>query len=177
MAYILIDGYNLIGIAHDNLEKARNDIIERLKKYSEIKGHEVTIVFDGWKRGQRDETRIKFRDLTVIYSRLGEKADLTIKKIISSSTRPWIVVSSDREVADYAERKDHSAVASGEFEEKLYSAIGSLMSDPLTDSPDFGEGFQKDDDEDIYCRPDRARGNPRKLSKKQKKKIRALSKL
>ncbi len=59
MAFILIDGYNLIGIAHDNLEKARNDLIQKLRGYSKIKGHHITLVFDGWKNGQKNETEIK----------------------------------------------------------------------------------------------------------------------
>ena len=49
MAYILIDGYNLIGIAHGNLEEARNDLIEKLQKYAAIKKQSITLVFDGWK--------------------------------------------------------------------------------------------------------------------------------
>ncbi|HDH00925.1 MAG TPA: hypothetical protein ENG80_03850 [Nitrospirae bacterium] len=51
MANILIDGYNLIGIAHDNLEKARIDLIQKLQSYSKLKKHRITLVFDGWKNG------------------------------------------------------------------------------------------------------------------------------
>ena len=163
MANILIDGYNLIGIAHDNLAKARNDIIAMLRKYSKLKKHQITLVFDGWKNGQKDETKIKTADLTVIYSRLGEKADLTIMKKLSSSTKPWIVVSSDREISDYAVKKDHAAVSAVEFEEKLYSALDNLKKDSI---------------DDYITRPSaRPGGNPEKLSKKQRKKLRALQKL
>ena len=36
LANILIDGYNLIGIAHDSLEKARNDIIAKLRAIQKL---------------------------------------------------------------------------------------------------------------------------------------------
>lgn len=163
MTNILIDGYNLIGIAHDNLEKARNDLIQKLQSYSKLKNHQIILVFDGWKNGQRDETKIKTAGLTIIYSRLGEKADLTIRKKLSSSNEHWIVVSSDREIYDYAAKKDHAALSSGEFEEKLYSALDNLNKDSVDDY--------------ISRSSARSGGNPRKLSKKQKKKLQALRKL
>ena len=163
MANILIDGYNLIGIAHDNLEKARNDLIQKLQSYSKLKKHQITLVFDGWKSGQKDETKIKTAYLTIIYSRLGEKADLTIKKKLSSSNKQWIVVSSDRKISDYAAMKDHAAVSSVEFEEKLYSALDDLKKDFIDDY--------------ITLPSARPGGNPRKLSKKQKKKNQAFRKL
>ena len=124
MVKILIDGYNLIGIAHGDLEKARNEIIKTLREYCKVRGHEVTIVFDGWKAGGKDETKIKSQDLTIIYSRLAENADSVIKRIISDSQTPWIVVSSDREISDHALRNDMAAVTSQEFESKLLSALG-----------------------------------------------------
>ncbi len=178
MAYILIDGYNMIGIAHGDLEKARNELIEKLLKYSEIKKHHITIVFDGWKNGQAHETRTTTRGLTVIYSRLGEKADLTIRRILSSSTKPWIVVSTDREVSGYAAGRDLAAVRSDEFEYKLYSALKDTRDDPGGGELRNGdEKYLKYDDDEGGYPPVRRRGNPRKPSRRQKKKLQALKKL
>jgi hypothetical protein len=168
MAHLLIDGYNLIGIAHKDLEKARQDLIRKLYNYANTKGHNITLVFDGWKSGQKDETNSKVGNVTVIYSKLGEKADFVIKKILSSATKPWIVVSSDREISDFAERKGFAAVTSDEFEGKLYS----------TDKQNNNEEASSyDKDEDMYLMPARQKGNPKKLSKKEKKKIEALRSL
>lgn len=164
MSYILIDGYNLIGTAHDNLEKARNDLIDKIKRYSEIKKHHITLVFDGWKDGRKDQTKIKTRDVTVIYSRLGETADIAIRTILSSPEKPWIVVSSDREVADYASRHDYASISSDEFEKKLLPALRN------PEENQSGGG--------LPALPfHRSGGNPGKLSKRQKKKIQALLKL
>ena len=169
MANILIDGYNLIGIAHTDLEKARQELIRKLFNYSNAKGHDITLVFDGWKNGQRDETHSKVGNVTVIYSKLGEKADFVIKKILSSAAKPWIVVSSDREISDFAERKDFAALTADEFGGKLYSSTARQS------KTEQAPAYDKDDDMDLI--PARQRGNPRKPSKKEKKKIEALRKL
>jgi len=164
MSYILIDGYNLIGIAHKNLEKARSDIIKKLSEYSKLKGHNITLVFDGWKSGQGIETRMRIDDVNIIYSKLGEKADFVIKKILSEDIKPWIVVSSDREISDFAGKKGFVSIASDEFEDKLNFAL----------YPDEQEEIEY---KAINRMPNRQKGNPRKLSKKQKQKLNALRKL
>jgi len=169
MAYVLIDGYNLLGIAHNDLEKARSNLTQQLQKYSELKGHDITIVFDGWKSGQANETKTRVGNVTVIFSRLGEKADSLIKRILSNDPRQWVVVSSDREVADFADGKDYVSVSVDEFERKLYSSLY------ITQNGETGGDKESDDGIDLTPAP--RKGNPWKLSKKQKKKIRALRKL
>ena len=165
MAHILIDGYNLIGIAHKDLEKARQELIQKLHGYAKTKEHDITLVFDGWKNGQLEETITKIGGLTIIYSKLGEKADSVIMKILSSSANPWIVVSSDREISDFAERKDLATVTSDEFDGKLYAK----------DKQNNNEEASYDKDMDLM--PAQQKGNPRKLSKREKKKLNALRNL
>ncbi|MEW6603004.1 MAG: NYN domain-containing protein [Nitrospirota bacterium] len=177
MANILIDGYNIIGTAHDNLEKSRNDLIDKIRKYSEIKGHHVTLVFDGWKSGQKDQTMIRTREVAVIYSRLGEKADLVIKRLVNESKVPWIVVSSDREISEYSERHGHAAVSSAEFEEKLYHALKHPAVGPFDTGPADDIDQSKEREDDAAPSPARSRGNPRKLSKKRRNRMEALNKL
>ena len=177
MAHILIDAYNLIGTAHDNLEKVRNVLIDKIKRYSEIKKHHITLVFDGWKSGHKDQTEIKTRDVIVIYSRLGEKADLVIKRLVKSSTVPWIVVSSDREISEYAASHNHAAVSSAEFEEKLSLAIRNAFKDSVNAGLVEGDTSFKDNDDEIASSPSRSGGNPRQLSKRGKNKMQALRKL
>jgi predicted RNA-binding protein with PIN domain len=177
MAYILIDGYNLIGIAHDNLERARNDLIHKLQEYASRKKHTITVVFDGWKNGNKDQTRITTRQVTTIYSRIGENADTVIKRMIASSSKHWIVISSDREISDFAARKDFAALSSEEFEGKLYSAINSTHDRDMIDNESYEEDFMKYYEDEFDSPPALAKGNPRKLSKKDKKRLQALKKL
>ncbi|MBI4710573.1 MAG: NYN domain-containing protein, partial [Nitrospirae bacterium] len=135
-------------------------------EYSNLKHHDVTVVFDGWKDGQLNETRMQKGRVIVVFSRLGEKADLVIKRILSKDRKPWIVVSSDREIADFARNKDFVSLTSSEFEKKLYSA-GSIT------EKDEDKAVQ--DEEDEF--PVRRKGNPYKPSKKQKQKQSAIKKL
>ena len=167
MAHILIDGYNLIGTAHGNLEEARKELIDHLQKYSQSKLHDITLVFDGWKSGNKDQTKTRAAHVTVIYSRLGETADVVIRKMLTPDNKPWIVVSSDREIYDYAARKDFAAITSDEFEDKLCRALH----DNSGSIPDM------QDNDDDYPSTAGFKGNPRKLSRRDKKKQQALKKL
>jgi hypothetical protein len=175
MAYLLIDGYNLIGIAHGNLEKVRNELIQKLRRYSEVKKHHITLVFDGWKSGQKDETEIRTGNLRIIYSRLGEKADHVIKrKLLSSANRSWIVISSDRDIYDFAIKRDFAAVTSAEFEKKLYLTLHSFQKEEDSLIEDEFLKYKEDEIDYPYFRP---KGNPRKLSKRERKRLQALKKL
>jgi predicted RNA-binding protein with PIN domain len=170
MAFLLIDGYNLIGTAHRDLEKARNNLIARLSRYSAQKDHDVTLVFDGWKDGQAREARLRTGNITIIFSRIAENADTVIKRILSEDRRAWIVVSSDREISDYAYGSGCVSVTAQEFEEKLFSGISGS-------GKDESEGFIEDNGEDDYKSNNPLKGSPKRLSKKAKKKLRALEKL
>ena len=99
--------------------------------------------------------------MRVIYSRVGEKADSVIKRIITSERREWIVATSDREIADHAWSFGSIPVPAEDF----LSAMEKVESSP----PPW-------EDEDENPQPHR-KGNPRKPSRKEKALRRALSKL
>jgi predicted RNA-binding protein with PIN domain len=137
--------------------------VERLAGYRKIKRHEITVVFDGWKSGSGDESHSVTGEIKVIYSRLGEKADAVIKRIVSSEKRQWIVVTSDREIADHAWASGSVVVSSEEFSD--------ILGKPL--KVETGE-FDLINEEE-YEVP--KKGSSRRLSKKEKAKMRAMSKL
>lgn len=101
--------------------------------------------------------------IKVIYSRLGEKADFAIKRIVSSDRRQWIVVTSDRDIASHAWALGSVPISSEDF----LKAIEKKQTEK--------EVFYEDDDEE-YGRPTR-KGNPKRLSKKEKAIKKILSKL
>ncbi len=169
MAHILIDGYNLIGIAHKSLERARQDLIQTLHRYAVVHKHSITVVFDGWKDGEAAETKMNRGGLTVIYSGLGEKADDLIKHILASAARAWIVVSSDRGIYDFAVKKGFAALKAAEFAKKLQGASET--------GPNINGEAPGKDDEDVDRKTSGQKGNPKKLSKREKKKTAALKKL
>lgn len=115
MAALIIDGYNVIGVMHKDLEGERQRLIDMLIEYRKAKGHDITVVFDGWKDGSHSETRIGMGGITVIYSALGTKADAVIKRIISEERKAWIVISSDRDIAAHAWAEGSTPIKSEDF--------------------------------------------------------------
>jgi predicted RNA-binding protein with PIN domain len=158
---IIIDGYNLIGIYHKDLEKQRNMLIESLIKYRKRKGHGITVVFDGWKTGEANESHSIVGGIRIIYSRLGEKADSVIKRIISKS-QGCIVVTSDRDITAHAWPSGSIPITSEDF----LNAIERRQ-------VEMGVEYENNDE---YIKSTR-KGSPRKLSKKEKAIKRVLSKL
>lgn len=101
--------------------------------------------------------------IKVIYSRLGEKADSVIKRIISREKREWIVISSDRDIMAYAWSCGSVPVSSEKFQSIIEKTGESFT----------GEYELLDEDDHIVHR----KGNPRKLSRKEKALMRVIRKL
>jgi len=137
-------------------------LIDSLIEYRKIKGHDITVVFDGWKNGEAKEHQSFTGGIKVIYSRIGEKADSVIKRIISSDRREWIVVTSDRDIANHAWTSGSVPISSEDF---LKSVEKRIPSSPDEEEHDNEYGMSQ------------RKGNPRKPSKKEKAVRRALSKL
>ncbi|MBI4685540.1 MAG: NYN domain-containing protein [Nitrospirae bacterium] len=161
---IIIDGYNLIGIHHKDLESQRQKLIETLTLYKKIREHDMTVVFDGWKSGGGKEELSVTGGVKVIYSRLGEKADAVIKRILTSdkNKRQWLVVTSDRDIADHAWSCGFISISSEEF-------LNSLERPEKIVTGDFDLIEEEYEIE--------KKSSAKKLSKREKAKRRALSKL
>jgi len=118
MPYI-IDGDNVIGSSPDislEDEKSRLKLIYIIRKFQENKKNNVTIVFDGVPEGgvQREDISEKF---CVLYPPAGSSADDEIKRILDSYSyfKDVIVVTSDRELRNFAKKKGAKIVNSIEF--------------------------------------------------------------
>ena len=84
---LIVDGYNMIfswedlkDIAKDNMEVARNQLIERLHHYQSYTGSRVIVVFDGYKVQKQMEHVKKEGLFSVVYTRTNETADIYIEK-------------------------------------------------------------------------------------------------
>lgn len=128
-----------------------------------MKGHDITLVFDGWKSGGRHQVQTIAGGIRVIYSRLGDRADEVIKAMIEQDRKEWIVVSSDREIMDHAWKNSSVPVPSEKFMHVL---------EQTDDDPACADDFPEEDD-----RAYQQKGSPRKRSKKEKALMRVLSKL
>lgn len=150
------------------MENAREGFVDLLMGYRKIKPHDITVVFDGYKNGAGTEHVAVRGGVKIIYSRLGEKADDVIKRVISREKKEWIVVSNDRDIANHAWSMNSIPISSERFFEIILKQVGQ--------GDGANELLYKDLDDDFEGHRVQ-KGNPYQLSKKEKAVRRALSKL
>lgn len=86
--YLLVDGYNVIfawnslkKLSQDNIEGARNTLINILCNYQGYKKCEVILVFDAYKvKGNTREVE-KVNNINIVYTKEAETADMYIEKV------------------------------------------------------------------------------------------------
>ncbi|MCP4690807.1 MAG: NYN domain-containing protein [Desulfobacterales bacterium] len=127
--HIIIDGYNLIrqsaamgALDDQDIQLGRDALLENLATYKKIKRHRITVVFDGSNAPVLSRGRDKVKGVDVVFSRQGELADAVIKRMVKKEREGAIVVTSDREVADYAASRAAAVISSPDFEDKLTMA-------------------------------------------------------
>jgi hypothetical protein len=123
---------------------------------------EITVVFDGWQGGWSTEKREKRKGIELIFSKLGEKADEVIKRLVREKGTGVTVISSDRELSRYAEKMAVAAVSSDQFKEKVENAL-------MKGEKDFQDEEERGGE--------KKKGPSRMLSKKEKRMRSALRKL
>ncbi|MBQ2770445.1 MAG: TetM/TetW/TetO/TetS family tetracycline resistance ribosomal protection protein, partial [Clostridia bacterium] len=85
--YLLVDGYNIIfawermeKIAKENLDAARARLIDLLCSYQGYAGMELILVFDAYKVKGNPGTVERVHNITVVYTKEAETADMYIEK-------------------------------------------------------------------------------------------------
>ena len=172
---IIIDGYNLIRqsgplLLHENrdLESGRNKLIDMLYNYKRSKSLKIAVVFDGWDSGRLSQQSYMEKGIRVIFSKTGQKADDVIKKIARESGKELIIVTSDNDIKDFANKTGNVVISSPEFFEKMEMAKY------------FNMKGMDDADEDSYGDSKistQKKGNPKKLPKSERKRNRKMKKL
>lgn len=155
------------------MEKVRDEFVDLLIDYKKIKAHDITVVFDGYKSGAGTEHLAVRGGVKIIYSRIAERADDVIKRIITNERKEWIVVSSDRDIVNHAWSVNSIPIPSERFFEMVSRQAGQVVKQTKEETAD--ELFYKDFEEDEYSHA--SKGNPCQLSKKEKAIRRVLSKL
>ena len=171
--HLIIDGYNLLGAAGQTVregmqdgETVRESLLQALSRYQQKVGHPITIVFDAWRQiggMQRYESRA---GVTVVFTQQGEKADQVIQRMVREYGSDCVIVSSDHEVMDTARSHRAMTIRSQEFWPKLQSSK----------FPSRYRGQSKDEgDQEEKVRIGK-KGNPRKLPKALRNRLRNLKK-
>ena len=168
--HLIIDGYNLLHAGRllvrpdaQALQRERSRLISCLSVYRRQKLCDVTVVFDGWQGGEFIESKERERGIDLVFSKRGETADEVIKRMVLKKGGGVIVITSDREISNFAERMAVSVIPSEQFLERMEQT--ALR--PQRES-------SKDDDED----PGPSKKGPSKrLSKRERRKRAALKKI
>ncbi len=167
---LLIDGYNLLHsgrtLVHLNaieLQWERDRLVEELALYRHAKSPEILVVFDGWQGGWSTEKRERKKGIELLFSRIGEKADEVIKRLIREKGSGVIVVTSDREISNFADKLSVPVIPSEQFRERMEQSTST-------------RGKEEYDVEEEEKRL-KKKGSPRQLSKKEKRLRNSLKKL
>lgn len=124
--HLIIDGYNLIrrsgylrSAERQGLEFGRSALIESLAAYKRIKGHRITVVFDGAASHDDFYAKTSEKGIGIRFSRRGQSADTVIRKMAAAEGGKALVVTADRELADAVSAAGAVAVPPETFEEKM----------------------------------------------------------
>ncbi|CAM3895433.1 NYN domain-containing protein [Alkalicoccus chagannorensis] len=90
---LFVDGYNIIGdwpelkqLQENDLESARDHLIEKMAEYQAYTGTEVTIIFDAHMVPGLGKKYEQF-DLRVLYTKEKETADECIERLVNETKR------------------------------------------------------------------------------------------
>ena len=172
MARIVIDGYNVLakmGGMTGSLESRREWLIRLLGEFRHDRGHDITLVFDGERGDWPAESYSRTRGIEVVFSRTGEKADHVIKRMAEDREGDLTVVTSDREVASYAETCGHVSIRAEDF-------IPRLRSRGETSGPADRPVDREEEDRPVWTST-KKKGNPRRLSKQARRRAQKLKSL
>ena len=143
--HLIIDGYNLIrqsdwlgDIDRRSLQRGRKALISALARYKKLRGHRITVVFDGGQAPGFGDRRDHRGGIDIRFSRQGELADAVIKRMCTRERGQVLVVSSDTEIVRYVEARGAATIASPAFEDKLMMAESMDASDGAPEETDAG---------------------------------------
>lgn len=127
MAY-LIDGNNFIGYTSPSdlkYLKGKHELVFKLLIFQRFQRTKIFLVFDGPLDPDFLTKNLQRKSFSVIFPGLGEDADFVIKKIISKQTdlRRFYVVSSDREIRNFARENGAKSLSCKEFNKQLKFAL------------------------------------------------------
>ncbi len=171
--HIVIDGYNLIrqsrqfsALDLQDMQAGREALVSALAAYKRTKPHTITVVFDGQSALPGMPRRDRFKGIELHYSRTGELADTVIKRMAACHKEKLLVVTSDHEIISYAESMGATTIGSGDFEERLMMAQYMDL-----------KGASESDEDQGWQPTTKKKGPARRLSKRQRKIKKKLSKL
>ena len=128
--YLLVDGYNVIfawddlkELAKENIEAARNKLMDVLCNYQGFKNYPLILVFDAYKVEGEAMEIFKYHNIHVVYTKEAETADMYIEKVVHEVGRKYhvTVVTSDGVEQVITQGQGGTIISSREFLEEVKS--------------------------------------------------------
>ena len=170
--HIIIDGYNLIRqstflsrLDMQDIQLGREALVDMLAAYRKIKPHPITVVFDGQHSPNFSEQHHRQKGIQVQFSPRGTSADDVIKRMARKEREKALVVSSDRDITNFAASCGAATISAQQFEAKIETAAHLDRHDGETD--DFSG----------WTPTTKKKGPARRLSKKQRRNRMKIKKL
>ena len=93
---MLVDGYNIIfawpelkELARDNMDSARERLLDTLIKYQGVKKCRIIVVFDAYRVQRHIEEVINYDTICVVYTREAQTADQYIEKFAHDNYKKY----------------------------------------------------------------------------------------
>jgi len=127
MAY-LVDGNNFLGHTSGRgtrSPEAKHGLILRLLAFQQFTRSRVYLVFDGKESADFPDEEFKKDKFTVLHPESGLTADSVLKDMIERrhDRRHLVLVSSDRELKEFARERGAGIVSCREFEKRLKDVL------------------------------------------------------
>ena len=151
-----IDGYNVVHkstllkpLVHQNLEAAREALIEKVAHFCTATGHQATIVFDG-KGPHHTTTQNDLPNLEIIFSPSNLTADAVIERHVykAEDRLNLVVVSNDQGIRDLCRGLGSLVMEPDYFLQSARESrrdISSTLKRTQKDKPHFLENVLDDD--------------------------------
>jgi predicted RNA-binding protein with PIN domain len=163
--HIIIDGYNLIrqsntlsALDRQDIQLGREALLDALATYKRIKRHRITVVFDGANAPSFSSAQDRFKGINIVFSRHAELADTVIKRMAKKEKEKALIVTSDRDVIEFAEAQGSATIQAPFFEQKI--AVASSMEVKGLNT--------ENDDTEGWVPSTKKKGPRRRLSKKDR---------
>jgi predicted RNA-binding protein with PIN domain len=146
MKRLIVDGYNLahcLGhpLSSKTLERTRKSLEQKLCAYASKYKADITVVYDG--RGVLGSCE-KHGPLAIIFTPDGESADERIKSLIDAApSRSLTVVSSDRNIRDYARISGVTSLSCQDFLSSFLQDTNVAQSLPKAAKPTRNDVHKK----------------------------------
>ncbi|MGD9052877.1 MAG: NYN domain-containing protein [Desulfobacterales bacterium] len=170
--HIIIDGYNLIRqsaslsrLDEQDILLGREALMDKLAAYRKIKHHPITVVFDGQNSPALAQQRRRQKGISIRFSPKRTSADEVIKRMACREREKAMVVSSDRDVIDYAAACGAATISAQQFEAKIDMA------------GHFDGHDDETDDNKAWTPTTKKKGPARRLSKRQRRNRSKIKKL